>query len=614
MSRINLKRYLFLAILLLLVTSVSIAQDDTAMELANQEMKMKPDRDQLTEDQIFDQRISLDLNDIGVVEAFKYLASKAGLNVITSKAVAGRVTLSLDNVRIRDVFDILLRSNKLAYVKQGNIYSVMSEAEYKTLYGESFYDMRQVKVFRLRYAIPEQIFNLLNVMKSEIGRVIVDPESGSVFILDNPEKIKQVEQALIEFDRQDLVKIFTLKYARAKDIEDILKTRLDLKEVGTIKADERNNQVIVQTFPARMKEMEILIKSLDKQTKEVLIDAKIVKIKLSDRLDRGVEWEGLFALARDQGRGSAMSYLGSYPFSAVQSATDDWRSRMDVVKDMGESVGSYPFSGFTSDYASSNKRVLGENVHLGVVDDSKDLDVLIDLMQTLGETRIISNPKIVIVNNQEAKIHVGEKQAYVTTTTTTGQATSTLAEEVSFVDIGIQLSVTPHISDNGFITMKVRPEVSSVSSFMTTPTNNQIPIVDTSVTETTVMVKNGNTVIIGGMRKEEEMTADEQVPILGSLPIFGLLFKTGYSKVERTELVVLLTPHILTGMELFTADNTEIAPHLVGKEYREYANITIEGELFAEDRTPKMEHKPLRSVNDVSSGKEVKIKGERYEP
>src|SRR3989338_2181399 len=102
--------------------------------------------------------LTLDLRNIDVTDAMKFLAVKAGLNIITTKNVAGRVSLMVENVRIKDIFDIMLRSNDLAFIKQGNIYNVMAEDEYKALFGKRFSDLRQVKVVRLQYAIPEQTF------------------------------------------------------------------------------------------------------------------------------------------------------------------------------------------------------------------------------------------------------------------------------------------------------------------------------------------------------------------------------------------------------------------------------------------------------------------------
>jgi len=609
----------FFGIILILAFSLTVSSAQEALEdtvaTSSQEQspetEPKPAPPKLPLEQRFEQPISLDLRNIDIIEALKYIAAKGNLNIVTTKDVAGRVNLTLENVPLKDVFDFMLRSNGLAYVKSGEVFHVMTEAEYKTVYGKNFFDIRKTEVFRLQYAVPEQAFSLLDALKSEVGRVLVDQESGNVLIMDTPERIVEIHKALVEFEKENVVEVFPLKYAKAKEVEEILKTRLDLKKVGTVKADERNNQLVVQTLPERMQEVSRLIKSLDRQTKEVVIDAKIIKVKLSNQQDSGIEWEGIFSLASKNG----LSYLGSYPFSAVQSATAAWRPRNQVVQDMGDNgVGSYPFSGTTTSYSGSTKVTPGENIHYGVISSDKDYDLLMKLLNTLGETKMLSNPKIVTVNNQEAKIHVGERQAYVTTTTTTGQTTSTISEEVTFVDVGIQLSVTPTINDDGYITMKVKPEVSSVSSVLITPTSNRIPIIDTSMAETTVMVKDGTTVIIAGLRKDEKMDSYEQFPFLSKIPLLKFFTRSGYTKTERTELLVLLTPHIISGQEFNLGDERAFGDK-PGKTYREHEPLVPDKSVLPGGTPAGVQFKSYRdylSFKEKSEG-EILIKGQRYE-
>ena len=531
--------------------------------------------------------ISLDLRNIEILEAFKFLALKAGLNVVTTRKVAGRVTLTVEDVKVKDIFDIILRSNDLAYMEQGGIYNIMTEEEYKALFGRKFSDIRQVKTFRLKYALPEQAFTLLDTLKSDIGRVLVEPDSGTVLIMDTSERINEIEKALATMEKENLVRVFNLNYARAKDVEEQLKARLDAKGVGSVKADEQSNLVIVQTLPERMREIERLIKALDKKTKEVLIDTKIIKVKLTDTLNAGVEWEGLYSLGNRYG----MTYIGSYPFSAVQAATDAWRSRMAVVNDMAGNVGSYPFSGTTTDYSGGSKKTLGKNMHLGIVDGDYDIDTLLNYLQTIGNTQILSNPKLAVVNNQEARIHVGERQAYVTTTTTTGQTTTTVSEEVTFVDVGIQLSVTPTINEEGYIRMKIKPEISSVTSTLITPSKNKIPIIDTSMAETTVLVKDGTTIVIGGLRREEETESREQLPILGDIPLLGFLFRSTTKTTDRVELLIMITSHLVGG-DVLTTGNERDFGYMPGKEYKEYKGLTEKSEFAPSFAPPEEKIKP----------------------
>jgi type II secretory pathway component GspD/PulD (secretin) len=122
-----------------------------------------------------------------------------------------------------------------------------------------------------------------------------------------------------------------------------------------------------------------------------------------------------------------------------------------------------------------------------------------------------------------------------------------VAETVSFVDVGMKLYVTPTIGDDGYITMKIRPEVSSVDRILRTSQNNPIPIVRTSESETTVMVKDGITITIAGLIEEREINKVEGVPLLCKIPILGYLFTNTSKQKEKTELVIFLTPRIMTG-------------------------------------------------------------------
>ncbi|MDD5730858.1 MAG: secretin N-terminal domain-containing protein [Candidatus Omnitrophica bacterium] len=546
----------------------------------------------LSKDVFPDTTVSLELHDMDIVEALKYIASKASINIIPTKEVTGRVSLSVDNVSVKDVFDIILRSNNLAYEKIGNIYNVMSENEYKTHYGRNFSDFRVTKIYHLKYAVPEQALNLLNTLKSDIGKILLDAESGVVLVMDTPERVAEMDSVLVAMEQKCVIKVFDLKYARAKDIEEQLKSQLDLKKVGTVKSDERTNQVIVQTLPDRMDDIAKLITGLDHKTKQILMDAKIIQVKLTNQLDSGVQWQGLFNLGDKFG----VNYLGSYPFSSVgpspTAASNNFRTRQQVLQDTGGNIGSYPFTGTTSDFSAGTVSTGTSEMHLGTV-GRNDYDTVIKYLQTLGETRVLSNPKLAVVNNQEAKIHVGERQAYITTTTTQTQTSTTVSEAVTYVDVGIQLFVTPTINDDRFVTVKIKPEISSVLSYLTTSSNNKIPIIDTSTAETIVMVKDGTSILIGGLSKEEKSTNSQGTPFLSKIPLIGEAFRTKTNAYARTELVVLLTPHIIEGDELVTGYSRDLG-YKMDKEYEQYNEFSEEKKPEPLDSKPYQNYPALR--------------------
>lgn len=481
--------------------------------------------------------ISLNFRNIDVIDALQYLADEGGFNIAFTKSVSGRVTLKVDKVIIKDAFDIVLLTTDLAYEKRGNIYHIMTEKEYQELYGEKFADVREMRVFRLKYAVPEKAFKLLDVLKSDVGRVLVDEETGSIMLMDTPEKLEQMEKALSSLEKKSSVEVFNLQYANAKEVEEHLKTQLEDKKVGSIKADERSNQIIVQTLPERMDEIRRLIASLDKKTKEVLIEAKVIRVALSDKTEFGIKWEFLF----DQMTEHGLEFIGSHPY--------------DTMYRVGQTTIASDYPKLESETilpAASKELILGK-AYFGSLGEDK-FEAVLNFLKTLGDTKLLANPRIAVVNNQEAKIHVGRKEVYLETTTTQAESTTTIVETPKWVDVGVMLSVTPQINDEGYVTMSVKPEITRIARWYVSPTERQYPVSEVSTAESKVMVKDGATIIIGGLRRIEEIENVEKVPFLGDIPLLGKLFTSEDRQKVQAELIVFITPHIITGDKLITGE------------------------------------------------------------
>ena len=502
-----------------------------------------------------DEIVSLEFRSTEASDVLRYLAQKAGLNISISTKVSGRVSIMVNNVPIRDIFDIVLRSNALAYEKQGEVYHIMTEAEYKELYGEKFSDLRQVKALRLQYASPEQAFNMLDTIKSSIGRLLIDQKSGTVLLMDTKEKIKEMEEALSVLESNEAVKIFDLRYAKAADVEAKLKDEFETNKLGTIHSDERTNQLIIRALPNRMTEVERVIESLDRKTREVLIDAKILKITLSNDFDSGIDWDQIFTNTKFHG----LDKSGDF-----RAETNSETAGEEVPAVFRLQPG--PWFRTEDDPSGFNANTAGELVFTTINRDGYEL---FRYLRTLGHTKIISKPRILVVENQEAKIHVGTKEAYVTSTTTSGTSTATTADKIEFLDVGIQFVVKPRITDNGYVEIALKPEISSVSRTITTSSGSRVPIIDTSTADTKVLVKDGSTVVIGGLRKHENVRDDDEVPYLNKVPLLGkALFSKQSKDDEITEIVIFVTPHIVTGDKFVSGDEDEFGGAF--KPYRDY--------------------------------------------
>jgi type II secretory pathway component GspD/PulD (secretin) len=303
-------------------------------------------------------------------------------------------------------------------------------------------------------------------------------------------------------------RIFSLNYAQAEKLTPKI-MEVITKGVGTVRMDERTNKLVVTDYPVKLKEVAQMISAFDEQTMQVLIDAQIIEIKPSDKFEMGIDW-------------------------------DYW------LKNNFKLATALPVG-------TTGRLILGTT--LNAPTQPGDYKAILDILRTIGDTKILSSPRIMALNNQEAKILVGTKDAYITSTTSqTASGPVVTAQTVNFVDVGIKLYVTPTINRNGFVTMKIRPEISSSERTDITSEGKitQIPIVTTSEAETAVMIKDGITIIIGGLRKDQRQKTVKKIPVLGDVPGIGFFFRQSTDNVTQSELIILLTPHIMSPENPFT--------------------------------------------------------------
>jgi len=459
--------------------------------------------------------VSLDLRGIEITELLKVLSKKLGKNIIASKNVTGRVNLFLDDISYEDVLDIVMISQGLAYEEQEkNVIIVMTEAEYESLYGRKFNEKRKMITLKLRHAEPQMVFNALNNLKSNIGKIILDEVTGTMILIDIPEKLKDMKKIFDDLDSPPVTEVFELQYAQVADVKDGISSIIT-EGSGSILTDERTNVLIITDLPGNMRKIKQAINVLDQETRQVFIEAAIVQITLEDDLTFGIEWE------------------------KIMKDPSIWGTVL---------TGSFPATGLTSAY---------QRITLGTLDDNQ-FTLAINFLNTLGDTKILSKPRIAVTNNEEATIHVGKREAIVTGTTSQSGESTITSDNVEFVDIGIKLTVVPTINRDNFITMKIKPEVSSVTSEVRTGTEDEprsiIPIITTSEAETTVKIKDGSMIMIAGLKENNTSKNVDGVPFLCDIPVLGALFSNRKDEKSQTEIVIFLTPHIIRGEQMMSWD------------------------------------------------------------
>ena len=450
------------------------------------------------------EKISLDLKGMDIVDVLKMISQRSGLNLIIGKNVSGKVTIFLKEVNIWDAFEIILSANSLAYEVKGDIVYIMTDKDYELTYGDKFQNEKSSLIWVLKFAKAAELSKTITQIKSNVGKVIVDEATNTIVVMDTLEKIRQIEALIEELDKPLITRIFELKYAQADKLSPKIQEEVT-KGVGSVKIDERTNKIAITDYPNKVSEIGRIIEAFDEKPLQVRIDAQIIEISPEkDEFKMGVDW-------------------------------DVWLSKNLRMAN--------PLS-----LGNSNKLSLGmatAGISLG---EKYDYKGVLDLLRTIGKTKILSSPSIMAINNQEAKILVGTKEAYITSSTSqSGSGTSETAQTVNFVDVGVKLYVTPTVSRDGFVTMKIKPEVSSAK--MTDLTSEgkvtQVPIVTTSEAETAVTVKDGMTIVIAGLKKDKKENEVKKIPLLGDIPILGAAFRSVSSSLNKTELVIFLTPRIV---------------------------------------------------------------------
>ncbi len=586
--------YLFLIFMGLLV-SQAIAQPPT--------LQTEPVRREV--EQIGNQpgRISLKLKNMDIIEVFNILSQQGKLNIIAGNDVRGRVTLFLENVDIWTAFQMIVESNDLAYVREGDVIRVFTGREYEIMFGQRFYEKTHVKVFVLTQTKAELLKPTIEGLRSRIGRVFTDDNSNSIVVVDADPNLKMIEETIKALDVPLETQIYELTYADTKSMEERLKPFLskrgsiqidpltnkvvisdvpgtfeaipriikeydtapyvkteifdlkyakfdEVKEklekeitegIGFIRADERTNKVAITDLPEKVERMRGIITAFDQKHREVLIEAQIVQVRLNRSFKFGINWEYIATALADH----AMNLNLSSGFELLSEIPQADSSQVDSF-DQRVPTRIPPFDNRNNKFPGA--RVVLAGVAKGGADGiGNPYQGVLDLLKKTGDVDILSSPRITVLHNSEAKIQVGTNEAYVTNTVVQNTTNATTAENVNFIQVGVLLKVKPQINKDKYVTMEIEPEVSSVASFLTTSSGNKIPIVRTSNAKTRVMIKDGVTIVIGGLIDRSMSKERSKVPILGSIPIIGLPFKRVENQMTNSELVIFLTPHIITG-------------------------------------------------------------------
>ena len=334
----------------------------------------------------------------------------------------------------------------------------------------------------------------------------------TVTTIDNLKKRREDDRALS--DQEPLsTKTYILNYAKAADVVESMNKIKTSK--GTINFDQRTNVLIVRDVQSNMDLLDGVVTTLDSVTPQVMIEAKVVETTLSHTENLGVDWSTAVSA-------NGAAHPTSFPFTGSNS---------------NKFLPSHAYidPGTTSPYTYGTLSATG-------------LSATLDMLSKRTDTHILSNPKIVTLDNNAAKIVVGSQYPIPTYTYNSDQGKMQLSGW-NYMDIGVIFQVTPHVNNATLVTLDLSPTITAITDYVIVDpaATAKVPVLSTEEAKTKVMIRDGQTLVIAGLISETTTRTGKKIPILGNIPILGpVLFGNKDDKKDRKEILIFLTPHIIT--------------------------------------------------------------------
>lgn len=465
--------------------------------------------------------LSVDFPDEDIRNILRNVADLFELNIIMPDTLQGKTTIKLRDVTWRQIFQSVLGPVNYTYLEEGNIIKIVSNESLQQ-----------------------------------------EPTSTDVFIIN---------------------------YAKASDILPTITSLVDTTAGGKIVVDSRSNSLVITERPSRMNRIRPIIERLDRATDQVMIESKFVEVTDSDVKNVGVNWSSLsgyqigagnlgstFTRSRDQtGRSGTDSTqgttrAGSNVTSGANSTTNTngqtgGSTNTSTVTSAGGLVTSTSTTGTNGGLTNTSTTTTTNGVTNTITDgvnnafnnlssllnsdgtartmnavfSAADFNIVLSALQSLQKTKVISNPTIVTLNNTQAMINVGQERPIPNYTYHAERGVYEVSG-FTYRPIGVILRVTPQVNSRGYIRLTVEPEVSQ-SNRDANFNGAAIPIVESRKATTTVSLRDGYTMGIGGLMQSVATNTTNKVPVLGSVPILGRLFKSDNHNVDSTNLIIFIT-------------------------------------------------------------------------
>ena len=435
-------------------------------------------------------KISLTFQQIDVRGVLEILADASGKNIVVSDSVGGNITLRLQDVPWDQALDIILHTKGLATRDMGNILMVGTASE------------------------------------------ISAQEQAEAQAQTSMQQAEPLESAFIQ-----------INYAKAADLATLVKGSGEtsmLSKRGNLSVDTRTNTLLVQDTSDSINNIRAMITRLDVPVKQVLIESRIVVANNDFTRDLGAQ---IGTAGSKSTSGSFISETGN--LNGINTMQSSYLTSVNAqLTAINAGTTPVPLVGFTypslSDTLNVNTPIAGPSgsIAFGVLKNNFLVNLELAALQSEGQGEVVSSPRVVTADQKEANIQQGVQIPYQ-------QASASGATTTSFKSAVLSLDVTPQITPDGRINMDLDVHDDSVGQNVPSATGGNVPTIDSRDVKTSVLVNNGDTVVLGGIYETTKSTATSKVPLLGDLPLFGWLFRSTQTVDNKDELLIFVTPKIL---------------------------------------------------------------------
>ncbi|OVE77254.1 hypothetical protein BVX98_03190 [bacterium F11] len=412
------------------------------------------------------------------------------------------VSLDFEGADIRDVIRLMSETSNINMIFGPEVSGAISIHLKKVPFSEAF----------------KTILNLKGLVATQLG--------GNILRITTPNNLQADKTKAITY-----TKIIPVNYLKADAMKKHLQAVMSTSgRKGTITVVKETNSLVITDSQEGLSQSERLISKLDEKPKQVLIESRIVEINLNNGFDIGIQWEysGINEDLNSDGSLDEFSYIGG----RGQEGRIAWEGVTGFPEETGPFGPGGPGTGINLPGPASAA------ITFGFMKKDDLFAATLASLVTTSKARVLSSPKVVTINGEKARIEAVQDIPFRTATVS---ASGAVAESFTNVSAGIILDVTPTINADERITLVIKPE----SSFPTQESTDAGPIIRTRSAQTTVIIKDGETLVIGGLIDDTDTTGENKVPILGDIPIIGMFFRNQTDRKIRNELLVFVTPRII---------------------------------------------------------------------